>query len=638
MEKTGKKRQGKHFNGFINAISRDENEAAASDLKMRMILSIIFLAGQTGAFAIDHEMEIARLAVRAVFLLLLIIVNYGCFTDAFRSISERRPEKNLLAAVGVILAIAILRFVTAGVVLTTMAVCRYLEAYIKLKLHSHLTTLTEIEPSDDGISEGDTVEIGPGEILPVDGEIVRGETAVDEELITGERIPAKKSVGDIVLAGTMNIASDITIKVMRTGGKRTISRIVMHMSRAVMTRSPKTEKYEKIARNFVIIVLAVAAVTGALWLFAEKGVVDASIAAIAILLIANPYAFSVAIPMNVLAAVVRGSEHGILIRSAGILEETRDINTIVVNKRGTVTEGEPEISDVIPLDKSFDLKLAGILEAGADHPYGRLIFKEASKEHGEIPHADITENVEGRGICCTFEGKEYTVGNEAFMNSRNIPVDEKAAGYLFRQGKSLVFFAEEEKVLGMIALRDVPKPANLKAITRMENMGLDVVMLTSDSRKTAEALRSEAGIDHIFADILPSEKKDIVERIRKEKKKIVAMVGDGIYDAKAIEASDLGIAISTGKDINISSADMVLVTDDLLDVVRAMKLSRFSVRNLRQCVAFAYVYNIIAIICATGLFALFTGVTLMPEASALCMCASQALVTLNSLRLKRTRL
>ena len=626
------------FRNYLEAISRNENEAKESDLKKRMTLSLIFLIAQVASFGlIDVEPGIKKV-VQAVFLVLLIIVNNRCFVDAYRSIARRRPEKNLLAAIGTILAVAILHFVTAGVVLTTMAVCRFLESYIKLKLNAHLTELIAAEPSDDDIHKDDIIQILPGEVVPADGVILSGGTSIDEEIITGERIPAKKKDGDMVMAGSRNLTSEISVKVMRTGGDRIISSLIMHISKAVLTRSPMGEKYEKIARRFIIVVVAVALVMAALWSFAGESLIDAAITGISIMLIANPYAFSVAVPMTVLAAVVRGAEHGIFIRSAGILEETRDINTIVLNKRGTVTEGMPEISDIIPMADGFDLKLAGILEAGAEHPYGKLISGEAESKYGKLPEGEPMEYVEGRGIRCRYEGKIYIVGNAAYMQSMGISIDPAQTRDLFKQGKSLVFFADEKKVLGIIALRDVPKPASLKAITQMENLGLDVVMLTSDSRQTAEAVRNEIGIDHIFADILPSEKKNIVEKIRKERNKIVAMVGDGEYDAPAIEASDLGVAIGTGKEINLSSGDIVLVTDDLLDVVRAMKLSRFSVRNLRQSVAFAYTYNTVAIVFAAGLLALFTGVTMMPAAAAIFMCASQVLVALNSLRVKRIRI
>ena len=622
---------------FLHAISRDENVAAESDLKKRMILSLILLAAETTvAFAV--KTPTSHYVAEAVLLAMLIVVNNRCFVDAFLSIRRRQPEKNLLAAIGTILAICIVHLVAAGVILTTMALCRYCEFYISLKLNSHLTDLTEAEPADSHVEKGEMIRILEGEILPVDGVILSGGTTIDEELITGERIPARKSDGDLVYAGTRNISSEITIRATHTGAERVISRIINHISRSVTTRPPISARYEKVARRFVIVVIAVAVVTAALWTMATGRYAEAAVTGIAVLIIANPYAFSVAIPMTVLAAVVRGSEHGILIRSADILEDTRDINTIVLNKRGTITGGDPEISDVVPLSDDFDLRLAGILEAKAKHPFGRMIYRHALEEYGEIPEAEITESVDGRGVVCRFEETTYVVGNAAFMVEKGFAPEGDRMADLFRQGKSLVFFADEKAITGVIALRDAPKPESLKAITQMENMGIDVVMLTGDSRQTAEAIRSEIGIDHIYADILPADKKTIVKKIHSMNDRIVAMVGDGNRDTAAIEASDLGIAIGTGRDISISPADIVLITDDLHDVVRAMRLSRLSVRNLRQSVAFAYVYNILAIICAGGVFVAFTGIAMMPVASAVCMCISQILVTLNALRIKRSRL
>ena len=621
------------MNDFMSAISRSENEAAESDLKKRMILSLILLVVQV-SIALGLKPSLSTMVAEAIILAMLIIVNIHCFTDAFQSVRRRQPEKNLLAAIGVILAIGILQLVTAGIVLTTMAVCRYCEAYIGFKLNSHLNELVDTEPSDVGIYRGDILQIDEGDVLPVDGVVLSGETAIDEEIITGERIPARKRDGDPVFAGTRNITSEISIRVTNTGADRAISRLILHISRSIMTRPPKSARYEKVARSFVIVVMAVAVVTAALWIFAGRDVTEAIVNGISILIVANPYAFSVAIPMTVRAAVVRGSEHGILIRSADILEDARDINTIILNKRGTVTGGDPEISDIVSFADSFDLRLAGILEAKAKHPFGKMIRIHAEKNCGDIPEAEIIESIDGRGIVCRYEGIDYIVGNAALMEDRGRSPDSNEAKALFLQGKSLVFFADEEKIIGLIAMRDAPKPESLKAITQMENMGVDVVMVTGDSKQTARAVKNEIGIDRFYADVQPKDKGQIVRSIRRDNDKIVAMIGDGIKDAEALDESDLGIAIGTGRDISIGPADIVLVTDDLHDVVRAMRLARLSVRNLRQSVAFAYAYNILAVICAGGIFA----TVIDPWLAALFMCASQILVTLNALRIKRSRL
>lgn len=639
MEKIKRKKnkgEDRTWNGFIHAISRDENEAAESDLKKRMALSLVLLAAQLAI----HFSVAGRYAIIAEgsILALLIIVNIRCFSDGFMSVKRRQPEKNLLAAIGTILTICILHFVTAGTIMTAMAICRYLEAYISLKLNTHLTDLIELEPSDSGIHEGDIIQILEGEVIPVDGIIMSGGTTIDEEMITGERIPAMKRDGDLVFAGTRNLSSEITIKVTHVGGRRVISRIILHIGRSITTKPPKSKRYEKVARRFVIAVIAIAVVAAALWAVATGDIVKAVITGTTVLIIANPYAFSVSIPMTVLAAVIRGAEHGILIRSANILEDTRDINTIIINKRGTVTAGDPEISDVIPIEDEFDLKLAGILESGAKHPFGQMIYRKAVAEFGDLPDVEQVESIEGRGISCWYKGNIYAVGNAAYMVDKGVYSSTSETDALFRQGKSLVFFADEKKILGVIALRDAPKPQSLKAITQMENMGLDVVMVTGDSRQTADAIRSEIGLDQVYADILPSEKAGVVDKIRHGNDKIVAMVGDGRKDGPAIRAADLGIAIGSGRQISISDADIILVTDDLLDVVRAMRLSKLSVRNLRQSVAFAYAYNTLAILCAAGIFSLFTGMTLIPVAAAVCMCASQILVTLNSFRIRRARL
>ncbi|MBQ6401967.1 MAG: heavy metal translocating P-type ATPase [Firmicutes bacterium] len=630
---------------FLEAISHDEGETELTDLRKRMVLSLVFLAAQVAVWILDTRFSAdlqwnpkVLLLVEAVLLIPLIALNHRCFVDGFRAIRRAQPEKNTLAALGSVLAVAILHFVTAGVVLTTIAVCRYWEAWIRCRLTVHLADLIDREPDDEGIKKGDILTVGPGEIFPADGVVLSGGSSVDEELITGARVPARKDDGDEVFAGTQNVTAEVSVRVINTGEDRVISRIILHISRAFLTKPPLAARAERTARRFVAAVIVIAALVTAMWMLAETPFPQAMLMGISILIIANPYAFSVAPPMGVLASTARGAEYGILISSARLLDKIRDINTIVINKTGTITSGQPEISDVIPYQEGFDLKLAGILETDAKHPFGKMIRREAKEQFGEIPEAEVTEIIEGRGFRCRYQGKDYLVGNSALMGENGISTEDEQTRKLFRQGKSLVFFAGDRGVEGIIALRDIPKPSSLKAITRLEEAGIDVVMITGDSRETAEAIRSEVGIDHIFAETLPEQKQSIVEKIRKEKKKIVAVVGDGVQDAPALDAADLGIAIGTGRDIYIGPADIVLVSDDLLDVNRAMRLSRMTLRNLRQSIAFAYIYNSLAIIAAAGLLVLITGITIAPVASALCMCASQILVALNALRIRRVRL
>lgn len=637
-DSSGKTKEEKKLRAFFEEIARDRNEMALAGLKKRMILSVIFLVVQCALLLAGIEMEVPMDFQAALMLIPLIALNSRCYIDGFQSIRTRQPEKNILAAIGSILAIVSFHFVAASVVLTTMALCRYCEAYVRFRLNSHLNDLVEAEPDDGKLHEGDILTIGAGEIIPVDGVILSGGTMIDEELITGERILSGKKDGHVVFAGTGNVGSEISIRVMHTGKDRMIARLIDHISQATLTRSPRAAKAEKTARWFVAAVLAAAVISTAVWTLMGVEFKLATLTGIAALIIANPYAFSVALPMSVLASVVRGAEQGILIRSADILEDARDINTIVMNKTGTITAGDPEISDVISLRGDFTLKLAGALERGAKHPYGRMIWQTAVDRYGDLPEGQISEYVEGRGICSNLEGRSYLVGNALFMKERQVPVEGENIRNLFLQGKSVIFFAEGSEVIGVIALRDMPKPSSLKAITLIEGMGIDVGMLTGDSRQTAEAIRGELGIDHIFADILPRDKKQIVEKIRREKRKIVAMVGDGVHDAPVIEAADLGIAIGTGKDIYIGPGDIILISDDLLDVVRAMRLAHLTSRNLRQSIAFAYIYNIVAVLCTTVVIAAFSQITMAPAVAALIMCASQILVVFNTLRIGRAHL
>ena len=629
--------RGRVSESFLGSISRDKDESVLSDLKNRMILSIVFAVPLLFVSIWPDLYPKGRIALEIIFLIPLIIVNHRVFVDGVTAIRHGNPEKNTLAALGSLVAIIMLQFEAAGVVLATMAVCRYCEAYIRLQLKTHLTDLIEKTPDDSELTLGEEIAIGTGETIPADG-VVRSEAgSVDEILITGEKIPVPKKRGDAVYAGTVNAGGEIDIRVSRLGEDRVIDEIIHHIGRSLTTKAPMAAKAERVARRLVLAVIFAALVAGVAWGYFTGDIEMGATTAISVLIIASPYAFSASIPMVIQAAIIRGTEQGILIRSAKVLEETQDLNTVVLNKTGTITAGLPEISDVIPVTDEFDLRLAGALEWGADHPFGRTIYDTAAKEYDQIPESEMVESTSGLGLVRRLDGKLYYVGNSAYMHEFGISTEIDGVDDLFRQGKSLVFFADETHVIGIIALRDAPKPASLKAMSQIEGMGIDVVMVTGDTRETAEAIRYEMGIDHIFALVRAGEKKKVVQRIQEEKKRLVAMIGDGVKDAPAIKAASLGIAIATGKDIYIGPADIVLISDDLLDVVRAIRLSRITNRVLRQSIFLAWFYNILAVL-AAGLLVPFAGMVMAPVAAALCMCASQVLIVLNPIRIRSREL
>ncbi len=623
---------------YLDPISRDKNETILSGLKIRFILSVAFLAPLVALAEWEEARPRDVMPTELALTLILVAINFRCYIDGFGSIFKGKPEKNTLAAIVSAVAIGILQFPIAGLVLTSMAFCRFLEAYITVKLQQHMGELIDTRPDDSHLDKGDILTVAAGQIIPADGIILSGGSAVDEELITGERVPVRKSDGDLVYAGTRNVSYDITIRVIHTGSERVIVNILRRMHAAAETTVSLTAKTDRTAKILVAAVIGAAILTGILWYVAEQNLAMAVFAGMTVTIIANPYAFPVTLPMTVMAGINAGSRHGILISSAEILEETRDINTIVMNKTGTITAGKPEISDVISIDGSFDLRLAGALEQDADHPFGKVIRQAAEELYGQLPQVTTEETLPSRGLRVSLEGKAYYVGNSVLMDDLGIPRKLPQQKDLFDQGKSVIFFADESRVIGIVALRDAPVPDSLKAISQIEGLGIDVVMVTGDSKETAESIRREVGLDHIFAQIRPDEKRKVVEKIRDEKKKIVAMAGDGKQDASAIEAADLGIAIGSGREIEISQADIVLISNDLPDVVRAIRLSRLVNRYLRQNVSFAFLYNICAVFAAALLLIPFTDNVIAAVIACLCMCSSQILLILSVLRIKRARL
>ncbi len=622
---------------IIEPVINDREEKALDDLKHRMIASLIFVVPLLLVAAFEHDALWGRV-LEIVLVVPIIVVNHRVFIDGFTSIHSRRPEKNTLAAIGTIAALGMLQFPTAGVFLTTMALCRFSEAYVNYKLDDHLNRLIDAEPEDPQLQPGQIIEVAEGERIPADGEIIEGTTVIDEELITGERVPADRNPADPVFAGTKNLAAPFRMRVSRCGMETTISRIIEHITASTISRPPIAERAEKAARIFVLVVIVLAFLASLARIILGAGWPGAVMTGITILIISSPYAFSVGVPICVLGATVRSAKNGILIRSADILELARDINTIAVNKTGTVTAGKPQISDVIAVEEGFSLRLAGALEQDSPHPAGQEISRAASKECGSLPGMEELGYYPGRGIKGMVDGTILLSGNGAFMRENGISTEIPEADTLFKQGKSVIYYANEKRVIGLIGLRDSPKPVSLKGISRIEDLGIDVVMLTGDGRQTAEAIRSELGIDKTFAELPPGEKARVIEELQARGGKVVAMVGDGTDDADAIAKADIGIAIGCGPDISAEPADVILIADDLMDVVRAITLSRKTIRIIRQNIAFAYCYNILAIAAAAGILVPLAGPVLAPVLAALCMCASQILVVVSTMRVKKTSL
>ncbi len=643
---------------------RDPSEITkehAGEMKRRFIISFIFAVPlfiiSMGAFIDKPTIFI----VQAVLVAPIIAINYRYFTVGFSLFFRKSPNMDTLVAVGSAAAILIAYFESAGMILTLVTLGKYLEARAKGKTGEAIERLMAMAPETatvkrDGkvlempleeIRAGDTVIVKPGESIPADGVITRGATAVDESALTGESFPVDKEAGDPVSSATVNMSGLIEFKVTRTGSDTTLSQIIKLVDEAGSSKAPIARTADKVASIFVPTVMAIAVLAFIIWVIASGDVMRAATVGISILVISCPCALGLATPVAIMVGTGKGAENGILIKSAEALEQAHKIDTVVLDKTGTITVGKPQVTDIIAMEEGFDIFLAAGVEKYSAHPLAKAIVAAALEKPGEIPEAASFEEIPGRGVCAVICDKTYLAGNEAYMEAKGIEPDFKDGHELSSKGKTVVYFAELDvddlypgggKVIGIIALRDGPKPTSLKAVSMLENMGIDVIMLTGDNYGTSEAIKREVGIDRVIAQVLPQDKDKEIENIQDGGQKIVAMVGDGINDAPAIIRSDVGVAIGSGTDVALDSADVVLVRDDLTDVARMIRLSRKVITNIKQNLFWAFFYNALGIPIAAGVLYPFTGWLLNPMIGAACMSLSSICVVSNALRLKKLKM
>ena len=643
---------------------RDPSEITkehAGEMKRRFIVSLIFAVP---LFVISMGSFIDKPAIYIVQALLvapIIAINYKYFTVGFSLLAKRSPNMDSLIAVGAAAAVMITYFESAGMILTLVTLGKFLEARAKGKTGEAIEKLIAMAPDtamvrrDGAVTElpieeiraGDTVIVKPGESIPADGVITSGQTAVDESALTGESIPVDKGVGDAVNSATVNMSGLIEFEVSRAGSDTTLSQIIKLVDEAGSSKAPIARTADKVAGIFVPVVMGIALLAFIIWVIASGDVLRAATVGISVLVISCPCALGLATPVAIMVGTGKGAENGILIKSAEALEQAHKIDTVVLDKTGTITVGKPEVTDIIALEEGFDIFLAAGIEKYSTHPLAKAIVAAALEKPGEIPEPDSFEEIPGRGVCAVIDGRTYIAGNEAYMEAKGVEPDFDEGHELSARGKTVMYFSEldaddlypgEGKVAGVIALRDGPKPTSLKAVTMLENMGIDVIMLTGDNYGTSEAIKKEVGIDRVIAQVLPQDKDKVIENIQDGGQKIVAMVGDGINDAPAIIRSDVGVAIGSGTDIALDSADIVLVRDDLTDVARMIRLSRKVITNIKQNLFWAFFYNALGIPIAAGVLYPLTGWLLNPMIGAACMCLSSVFVVSNALRLKKLKL
>lgn len=543
-------------------------------------------------------------------------------------------------------------FESAGTILTLITLGKFFEARSKGKTSEAITKLLNLAPKTAAVIRdnkeleipveevlvGDIIIVKPGQSIPVDGVIVEGSSAVDESALTGESIPVEKKAGDKVISASINKTGFFKFKAQKVGGDTTLAQIVDLVEEAASSKAPIAKLADKISGIFVPVVIIISIAAAITWLLLGKSFEFALSIGIAVLVISCPCALGLATPVAIMVGTGKGASNGILIKSAEALEIAHTINTVVLDKTGTITQGKPQITDIVTCDgimKEQLLMIAASVEKPSEHPLSEAVMGKAKKMGITIREVEEFNSVSGRGVEAKIDGERYLAGSLAFMKENDIDTGsfESYAEKFSDEGKTLLYFADSKKLLGIIAAADTIKPTSFDAIERFKSMGIDVVMLTGDNRKTAEAIRKQLNIDKVIAEVLPQDKEREIRKIQESGKK-TAMIGDGINDAPALARADVGIAIGAGTDIAIESADIVLMKSDLLDAVTAIKLSKATIRNIRENLFWAFFYNAIGIPIAAGIFYYLLGFKLSPMIAAAAMSLSSVCVVTNALRLR----
>lgn len=601
----------------------------------------------------------------------IVIAGYRFYTVGYTAIIHRSPNMDSLIAMGTTAAIVYslysvyqiangdfmavegLYFETAGVILTLILLGKYLESVSKGRTSEAIKKLMGLAPKTAIVIRDDReyevpieeVEIGhvilvkPGEKIPVDGVVLEGFTSIDESMLTGESIPVEKKAGDPVYAASINKNGLIRFKATKVGGDTALAQIIKLVEDAQGSKAPIAQMADIVSGYFVPIVFVFAVISFLAWLLSGESLVFSLTIFIAILVIACPCALGLATPTAIMVGTGKGAEYGILIKGGEALETTHKVNTIVFDKTGTITAGKPEVTDIITAgdeDEARLMQLAASAEKGSEHPLGDAIVSKAEKEGYEFLKTERFNAIPGHGIEVEIDGIPVLLGNRKLMVERNVDLSEleQESDRLAEEGKTPMYIAVNQKLSGIIAVADVVKENSIKAIEKLRSMGLEVAMITGDNKKTAGAIARQVGIDRVLAEVLPQDKSDEVKKLQAEGKK-VAMVGDGINDAPALVQADIGIAIGSGTDVAMESADIVLMKSDLMDVPTAIQLSKSTLRNIKQNLFWAFAYNVIGIPVAAGLLHIFGGPLLNPILAAAAMSLSSVSVLTNALRLKR---
>ena len=600
----------------------------------------------------------------------IIVVGYKFYTIGFSTLLRLEPNMDSLIAVGTSAAFLYgiyaifqiirgnteyamnLYFESAGVIIALILLGKYLEAIAKGKTSEAIRKLAGLAPKtaiviQDGkeivipieeVEVGDILLVKPGDRIPVDGEVIEGRTSVDESMLTGESIPVEKYPGSKVVGASINKNGTIKFKATKVGKDTVLAQIIKLVEDAQGSKAPIAKMADIISGYFVPIVIAIAVIAATAWALSGESAVFSLTIFISVLVIACPCALGLATPTAIMVGTGKGAEHGVLIKGGEALETAHKVGTVILDKTGTITEGKPRVTDIITRGKISEdelLRLSASAEVGSEHPLGEAIVSRARDMNMELAKVDSFEAIPGHGIEVSLQGKKMILGNKKLMDDRNIEITlQEESDRLANEGKTPMFIAIDGKLEGIIAVADVIKPSSRKAIDKLHKMGIEVVMITGDNKRTAEAIAKQVGIDRVLAEVLPQDKANEVRRLQGEGKK-VAMVGDGINDAPALVQADVGIAIGSGTDVAMESADIVLMRSDLMDVSTAIQLSKATIRNIKENLFWAFAYNSAGIPIAAGVLYLFGGPLLNPMIAAGAMAFSSISVLLNALRLRR---
>ena len=668
----------------VTGVKEDE-ESKEEILKKRTILSAVFtiplmivsmgpMIGIMLPGIIDHMQNPVNFALLQLFLTIPVMWSgRSYFQQGFKTLIKGHPNMNSLISIGTAAAFVyslaatfaiifmnadlamMLYYETSAVILAFHTLGKYLEERSKGRMSEAIQKLMDLAPKTarivhngeeeevaiEEVSPGDIIRVRPGEKMPVDGVIVKGRTAVDESMLTGESMPVAKEMGDGIIGASMNKNGSIDYRATKVGKDTTLSQIIQLVEEAQGSKAPIAKLADIITGYFVPIVMGLALVSGLVWLVAGQSFIFALTILISVLVIACPCALGLATPTAIMVGTGKGAEHGVLIKSGDALEMIHNVDTIVFDKTGTLTEGKPVVTDMVvregsSFSKETLLQLAASAEKGSEHPLGEAIVKQA--EHDKLNLTDVShfEAIPGQGLLAEIGDHTLYFGNKKLMSEQSIAIDllEETANRLADEGKTPMYLAIDNTIEGIIAVADTLKENSVETIEALHKLGIEIAMITGDNTRTANAVAKVAGIDRVLSDVLPEDKANEVKKLQAEGKK-VAMVGDGINDAPALAQADIGIAIGSGTDVAVESADVVLMRSDIKEVLTAIELSKDTLKNIKQNLFWAFAYNIVGIPIAMGGLYLLGGPLLNPAFAAAAMSFSSVSVLLNALRLKQ---